>query len=608
MIRKSEKSVFEEPSNMAVPEPVRSESAAVEPLADTFPRFERTLKGYSEAVKSSFANLVEYETFGKKEGLAKSEVIQDTRDAIYNHFEALVVPEELQAVQYLQKSKNRENRDLSSTGGKKDGEETQGTADSEFESTFKSKPQNKHLSDKMDKIISKMKFLVGDPLKLNADPFKSSLETKIDQLANLVEQMEIKLNQNRETTIFDQEHPKDLKKKDTITKETILGAPEPPETSIHLKNPRKPQTAQKPKKRPKTKKRSKSTAEIENLEAEANSGTLKLKVTQLREHQREDKLIGGYNTTLLAMKDKDSYLIASENLGYKLYNQSQLVSSGELPCGGQELYGLFYCKPQSAYYLFINQKLYKKEISAAEPSLVINIQFGAGLNRGFQYSEVSRRLVAIKEVEGLAVVDLDSRLIEVDCSASLSSKICDLKLLGESEEVIAVLNKLGMVVLINYDVKNRSYSIVQNLRFHLKKDREECPLSLEVMQESGFLCAQLIISESVFVSSRFLIFEFNEAGLCMRGIYDVLKASPCNSMALGWLGALGGSQIFFRFAVNEGGDVGVFSFDQRTGRVRELPEKRVGHEESCVFSLVRFENSFYYTGTLGRLMRLDFEY
>ena len=85
-----------------------------------------------------------------------------------------------------------------------------------------------------------------------------------------------------------------------------------------------------------------------------------LEVQQVKD-LKEEGLIGS-GITLVALKNKDSFLIASDGTGLKLIQNSTQIYSGKLPQDCWQLNGLAYLSSINAYVLASGNSLFRKDI------------------------------------------------------------------------------------------------------------------------------------------------------------------------------------------------------------------------------------------------------
>ena len=93
-------------------------------------------------------------------------------------------------------------------------------------------------------------------------------------------------------------------------------------------------------------------------------------VVEMIQDCSEEGIIGGGNSTKIALKDQNSFLIGSFMKGVKVFEDGKLVYSQKLDWFRSMIY-TFYSPSLNCYYVASHRYLYKKDINGKPPVFLI---------------------------------------------------------------------------------------------------------------------------------------------------------------------------------------------------------------------------------------------
>ena len=158
----------------------------------------------------------------------------------------------------------------------------------------------------------------------------------------------------------------------------------------------------------------------------------KIEIKQLKSHASEG-LIGG-STTILALKNTSSYLIAScpkvttsktpkwsrvncltesTPQGLKLYESGAKVYQGSFPLASAALLDALYIPDFKSYFLCYDSKIYRKDVDAEPPYLWMDLDIASTPGNCLVYSRKNKKLLVGYKGSSLSVLNLRTRRIEV---------------------------------------------------------------------------------------------------------------------------------------------------------------------------------------------------
>ena len=137
---------------------------------------------------------------------------------------------------------------------------------------------------------------------------------------------------------------------------------------------------------------------------EKTAKNIKLNLKQIAKHK--DKNIGE-DVTLLALKDRGSYLIATRHKGYKLVDAGmQLLFEDTLPSMQNELWDIAYIGHIDSYLLCMNNKIFRKDIDENPLYLYMEIEVGGPVpGKSFIFSDKNLHLIAVNPKNDFLVLN-----------------------------------------------------------------------------------------------------------------------------------------------------------------------------------------------------------
>ena len=331
---------------------------------------------------------------------------------------------------------------------------------------------------------------------------------------------------------------------------------------------------------------------------------LRVKVSELRsESLFEGKNLIGGHWTIISLKSQNSYLIGTMKKGLRLRENGVEIYSGRLPIKDASFRDIIYIPLLDCYLIVHNNKLYRKDIDEKPPYLFMGVNCGFRQGSGLRYSKIHQRLVIIRSRRNISVINLQTKAIEIE--SSMRKRVVDFRLFGNSEDQVILVTQDGFIMLYIIDFAKKIGSVVDQYEMLLNVSLEEIPKSLAVCSKNKYIFVEVGRSLNN-TSSRMAIFKVSAVGLTREAILDNDSDSNWQGQkyALEYFTSVGRCLLWIGLSRRRGGYVQVYSYDTESGEFKEMKEKRVLHLEDEPLKLDRIGKKFFYTGALGKVMRI----
>ena len=319
------------------------------------------------------------------------------------------------------------------------------------------------------------------------------------------------------------------------------------------------------------------------------------------------KVITGDSATFLALMSESSFMVATNKKGIKVVKNGVQVYSGLLPLIDGELKGLkdtIFIESLDCFLLCYNNTLWRKNLDGTRPSLFMDVLCGGRDGACLQNSKIHKKIVISNHLNNLLVIDLQRRQVDIELKNTFGGCIRDFKIFGENEDRVLCLTRNGDLILFGIDFDQKSSLVIGDFRFGLKRKRNEGPLSMAICDKSRYVLVDIVSFQSELLSSRMILFEVERNTIKMKACLDVFNQKIQYSLGLGCYGYVENHILWVGLSTERKGFVRVFDFNRKTGELKEMIDRRQGHQEWGTFKILRFGEKFYYTGCFGKLMTL----
>ena len=341
-------------------------------------------------------------------------------------------------------------------------------------------------------------------------------------------------------------------------------------------------------------------------QSEKTIDSLCFRLIDVKKHKQAG--IIGDSWTFIALKDTSTYMLATRGKGLKVIRNNAKLYCYKLPAGAQLLLDMIYVRYLDCFFMQCGTKLYRKAIDNRHPEPYMDLVTGERVAGSLRCSDLNRRLIVNKEGKNIAVVNLETKEIEIDIEKKKGNKIADFQLFGEFEDRVAAITKNGYLLLYKIDFEKKVGFVASQSKIRLMKDgwREE-GCTLEVCDKNRHVCVAIEEMDR-FRSSRVIIFAIKENHFVRKAIIDQQPQKLGYQLVIRCYGYVGNHLLWIGFSLNHNGiSFVVYDYNVLSEELSELKMKRTLSQEKVAVTVQRIDNSFYYVGMSGRVIRLKIE-
>ena len=317
--------------------------------------------------------------------------------------------------------------------------------------------------------------------------------------------------------------------------------------------------------------------------------------------------LGGY-WNHLAIKNLSSYMIGSDSKGLKLVEDNEVLFISPINLGSSpvSLKDLIYIKPPTDCYLIAyKSKLFRKNIDRHPPYPFINIDCGVRLGACFRYSDKNQRLIINQIGKTISAVDLASKEVEIQVEKSMGGYIVDFRIMGDLEDRVVAVTQDGFLLLNKLKFDYKIGFLINFFKMKLDRARLEEAISVAVCTKNQFILVEIGQNWDPFVCSKLFLFRVENDHLNLNQMIDVFELQIGHRMALECYGYSRNHALWVGLSLGDGGNIQVYDHNTATGKFEEEVGMELTHQELNPVKILRFEDDFYYTGHLGKVMRLS---
>ena len=329
-----------------------------------------------------------------------------------------------------------------------------------------------------------------------------------------------------------------------------------------------------------------------------------LAVNEISNHKQYG-VIGGH-LTYLAIKNPQNFMIGTHTRGLKVIKNNLEIYSKKFSEGESDLLDMIYVDHLDSYLIYLNQRLYIKEINAKPAFVILDIGLSSKLGAFLRYSKINRRVVAFNQRENLSVINLERKQVEIEARIrrERQSKKLDFRITGRKEEAVVSIAHDGSIELytLNYDL--RKVCTAHRQQIELIRERREQGVSIAVSDRGELVLAR--VGSDTYTSSRSILFEVKGNFLVKKAVIDEFYENSCQKWALEFCGLVGRFTLWAGLSLDNGhtGVIHIYCWDREKQELRELKQSRVNSKDSRSLRLTRLGNRLYFTGWYGSVQEM----
>ena len=316
-------------------------------------------------------------------------------------------------------------------------------------------------------------------------------------------------------------------------------------------------------------------------------------------HDHSGSLIGG-DWTHLARKNHTSDAIGTRYKGLKVMDESRQIYLDRLPDGLYRLIDLVYIHHLDWYLLYLDWKIYRKDIDEKAPYFFMDLNCGGRVGNTLRYSQLNKRLIVRNDMKSIAVVNLERKQVEIEMESGPGNpNIMDFIIFGRKENKIAWITQYGLVNLSSVSYDSRKITSKTCHQVDLIHERREYPTTLAVCDLGKHLVTGI---GDRYQSSRLMTLEVKNNSLHLLHILDEYDQEFDRKECFSFI------QRFGKHLVWVGAPrsiVSTYCFDCESGEMKELAGKRIVDRYYEIFKFHRIdEKCLYFVDFKGKLVRL----
>ena len=320
------------------------------------------------------------------------------------------------------------------------------------------------------------------------------------------------------------------------------------------------------------------------------------------EHSKIGSARSGRN--YLALKGRNSYMIATSREGILVVENSSAVYYGSIPHRYESFKDIIYVEHLDCYLMDHYKKLWRKGIDGNPPYVYIDMSYSHTSSATFFYSALNQRLIIKKDQNVISAINLETKEAEIEVTKDIGGSIDHFRLFGEDENQVVGLIEKGVVILYELDYKNKTGEVASHYKIPLIDSRSERAITVAVCDKGRYIMVE-IQTVMRWKCSRMMILEITtDNALVQREVLDVFdEGIPLKSL-LDTFGYVGSHILWVSMSSKADGIAQIFDFDTETSELRELVNKRFLHKEANPTKLHRLGRHFYFVGNSGKIKSL----
>ena len=308
----------------------------------------------------------------------------------------------------------------------------------------------------------------------------------------------------------------------------------------------------------------------------------------------KDYSIGGFGT-FIAFKNPTSYLIATSFKGFKLIENGTIICSSKLPRKAGWIQNVIYIEPLNCYWICFPSIIFRKDIDSEQ----FYPRF-SGKGAIYRYSRLNQRLLIARVRRDVLSIDLKRERADFKAFVKHKGKFIDLVLFGKKENKVAYITSDGSIGFFVLNFMMKKFCVRSTLQLEEKELTGEMGRSLAVCSKNEYLFVE---TSSILLNHTMHVIRIDGRKLTKLAVFEEFCLGMKNALAC--CGYAGSKIIWVGLSelADEGGEL--YCFDLETNELTELEEKRFKHQEEYSSRLMPLGDHFYYTGNLGKVMRLS---
>ena len=315
------------------------------------------------------------------------------------------------------------------------------------------------------------------------------------------------------------------------------------------------------------------------------------------------------NNYHLALKNHNSFLLASHSTGFKVTDNGLVVYSAKPQMPSKRILDVCYHKKLNCYLSASRTTIYRKDIDSKDPYPCIQITCLNRCYRFFRYCGFHGRVILINSNKGFSVLNARARRVEFEAPSYLEggkTRIKDFELFGKRQDRAVALGwKQSLLLLCNFDFRRKKVLQVSSTPIQTERNKV-FGMSLAVDPKGKYVCVETGRAAQINQnrSSKIFIFKIQTIKLEFLSLVENWRPRMDYREALICYGYFGWKVIFVGISFCDLGKAHLIVYDEMEKKLEEKREESVEHQTLSPRRILRCGDFLYYVGGTGKVMRL----
>ena len=312
-------------------------------------------------------------------------------------------------------------------------------------------------------------------------------------------------------------------------------------------------------------------------------------------------------SVFLAMKSPTSYAIGEHINDLMVVENLTEIKHDGISEGSGSIKGILYIDHLGCYLVHHTGRIDRKDIDINPPYPYMSLRSPYRSGGRLRYSKRNKKLIVLDKENGLSVIDLGRKRVEMKVETRFLSSIHDFRIFGPKENKIVSISQESEICfyVISYGLKKTLSTVRQ--RFELGDDlSHHVPISLAASDQGKYIAVSMTDLHT-FKSSRLILFEVVK-GRSLVKIATLNEESQrmSSKYAFEFWRRIGSHLLWVGLTI-EDGYLQLFDYDIESGRLGEVVKKKARHlhRERDPFYIQRLGGKLYYTGKLGSIWAIS---
>ena len=251
--------------------------------------------------------------------------------------------------------------------------------------------------------------------------------------------------------------------------------------------------------------------------------------------------------------------------------------------------------------------IWRKSIDTSDPTLWCQIKLTNTVGKQLRLGNHGRSIIANREKKSIAIIEIlrfGLKGEEFDIVKNFGGEIADHQPLGPEEDQVAVLTYDGWIIVYAFDLRARSYKLLDRFKIELKSNRKEKALTLTICSRSKYFLVHVKNGNSN--SSRMFILELNDGYLSQRSCLDIEKEKFDRINAIKFYDFYSNHLFLCAMTCGPNSKILTYDFNTKSGSFAERKDLR--KETDCVqpIKMTLLRGDLYCSDKKARLIQISY--